>query len=307
VRTTPQAGASAPEQDRLAAGIAAFLSFCRVEKGLSPNSLAAYQRDLRDFAASRGPAASLPGLDAVRGYLDVLTHQGASASTVARRLSALRNFFGFLVAEGHLDTDPTAALTAPKAWRSLPKYLNREEIERLLEAPDGSTAAGLRDRAMLQVLYATGLRVSELCHLRCGDLDMAMGVLRTVGKGSKHRLVPAGRTALRAVEGYLEAGRPKLLKGRTSPYLFVSARGGPLTRQGFWKLLVGHGRTAGIFRGLTPHVLRHSFATHLLEGGADLRSVQTMLGHADIGTTQIYTHVARQRLRETVDRYHPRA
>jgi integrase/recombinase XerD len=185
--------------------------------------------------------------------------------------------------------------------------LNLEEIERIIQAPDLTRPTGMRDRAMMELLYASGLRVSELCKVGMGDLNLEMGVLRTTGKGNKQRLVPVGKTAVLAVRAYLEDGRSALLKGRASRYLFVTARGGCLTRQAFWKLLAVYGRKAGIFHGLTPHVLRHSFATHLLEGGADLRSVQIMLGHADISTTQIYTHVMRSRLRDTVEKHHPRA
>ncbi len=177
----------------------------------------------------------------------------------------------------------------------------------LLSAPDATRPQGLRDRAMLEFLYATGLRVSELCRVRVSDLDRSMGIVRVVGKGNKHRIVPVGKAALASVEHYLESGRPGLLKGRASPYLFATNRGGAMTRQAFWKLLAAYGRKAGIFHNLTPHVIRHTFATHLLEGGADLRSLQTMLGHADISTTQIYTHVMRSRLRKTVDEHHPRA
>ncbi len=177
----------------------------------------------------------------------------------------------------------------------------------MLAACDLATPQGLRDRAMLEFLYATGLRVSELCHVRVSDVERNLGFVRVVGKGNKHRIVPVGKAALQAVEQFLGEGRPQLLKGRASPYLFVTNRGGAMTRQAFWKLLAGYGKKAGMFRDLTPHVLRHTFATHLLEGGADLRSLQTMLGHADISTTQIYTHVMRSRLRRTVDEHHPRA
>src|SRR5205823_9847970 len=190
---------------------------------------------------------------------------------------------------------------------TIPKFLNLAEIEKLIQAPDRARPTGLRDRAMLELLYASGLRVSELCRLGLNDLNQELGVLRTTGKGNKQRLVPVGKPAVLAVRDYLQSGRGTLLKGRVSRYLFITARGGCLTRQGFWKLLAAYGRKVGIFHGLTPHVLRHSFATHLLEGGADLRSVQVMLGHTDISTTQMYTHVMRSRLRDTVEKHHPRA
>ena len=206
-----------------------------------------------------------------------------------------------------MESDPTALVAAPKQWHSLPKYLNTKQLSDLISAPDLARPQGLRDRAMLEFLYATGLRVSELCQLRLADLETSMGVVRVLGKGNKHRMVPVGRTALAAVEQYVAGGRAALLKGRACPHLFVTNRGRAMTRQAFWKLLAGYGRKAGIFHDLTPHVIRHTFATHLLEGGADLRSVQSMLGHADISTTQIYTHVMRSRLRKTVDEHHPRA
>ena len=208
---------------------------------------------------------------------------------------------------GTVNSDPTALMTAPKQWQNLPKYLNQQQLDKLIASPDLTRSQGLRDRAMLEFLYATGLRVSELCRVRVSDVERNMGYVRVLGKGNKHRLVPVGKAALQAVENYLTSGRPQLLKGRGSPYLFVTNRGGAMMRQSFWKLLGGYGKKAGIFRGLTPHVIRHTFATHLLEGGADLRSLQTMLGHADISTTQIYTHVMRSRLRKTVDEHHPRA
>ena len=293
----------------MSAGIQAFLDFCRVEKGLAPNSVASYGRDLARFTAFAAEESSdrLPEVEGVRKYLDSLRKAGLASSSVARHLTTLRNFYGFLLREEVITADPTAALASPRQWKSLPKYLTAQEIERLLAAPDADKPTGSRDRAMLELLYATGLRVSELCQVRVTDLDQELGVVRVVGKGDKDRLVPVGQSALYAVSDYMESGRPQLLRGRGSPYLFVTARGGRLTRQGFWKALAGYGRQAGIRRKLSPHVVRHSFATHLLEGGADLRSVQTMLGHEDISTTQIYTHVMRSRLRKTVDKHHPRA
>jgi len=284
----------------------AFLNFCRIEKGLSANSLDAYSADLERFIEFLG-TSELPDSEGLRKYLDHLYSSGLGNRSVSRHLTTLRNFYGFLLREGRISADPTEHLRGPKLWQTIPKFLNAQEIQKLIEAPDVSRPNGLRDRAMLELLYATGLRVSELCRVGVGDLDRNIGLLRTTGKGNKQRLVPVGKYAIEAVGAYLERGRGALLKGKASRYLFVTARGGCMTRQGFWKLLAGYGKRAGIFRGLTPHVLRHSFATHLLEGGADLRSVQVMLGHADISTTQIYTHVMRSRLRETVQRHHPRA
>ncbi len=291
------------------AEIQAFLNYCRIEKGLSANTLLAYGRDLRRFAAhcASGTPASFPDAAAFGGYVDTLYAAGLDSRSISRHLTALRCFSKFLLREGRIATDPTALLSLPRQWQNLPKFLSHNEITRLIEAPDLSTPAGLRDRAMLELLYATGLRVSELCELQLSDLDENLGVVRVLGKGNKQRLVPAGEPAVRAVAEYRRLGRPALLKARASRHLFVTARGGRMTRQGFWKLLAKYGRKAGIGRRLCPHVVRHSFATHLLEGGADLRIVQTMLGHADIGTTQIYTHVLRSRLRKTVDEHHPRA
>ncbi len=230
-----------------------------------------------------------------------------ASRSIARHVTTLRNFYAHLLERGLVDTDPTAHLAAPRQWQSLPKYLNKKQIDDLLGASNGSKPRGLRDRAMLELLYACGLRVSELCTVRLSDLDRDVGVVRVVGKGNKHRIVPAGKSALQAVEQYLVEGRPRLLKGKASPFLFVTNRGGAMTRQAFWQLLRGYGKKAGIFHDLTPHVIRHTFATHLLEGGADLRSLQSMLGHSDISTTQIYTHIVRSRLRRTVDEHHPRA
>jgi integrase/recombinase XerD len=292
---------------QLAGQMSAFLNYCRLERGLTVNSLDAYSADLSRFNSFLGELSGIPGTEDLRHYLDHLYQSGLSSRSVARHLTTLRSFYGFLLREGLIENDPAEQLRTPHQWQNIPKLLNLEEIEKLLQAPDKSRPTGRRDWAMMELLYATGLRVSELCHLGVGDLDPGYAVLRTMGKGNKQRLVPVGKKAMEAVAGYLDASRGALLKGRASRYLFVTARGGALTRQGFWKLLAGYGRKAGIFRGLTPHVLRHSFATHLLEGGADLRSVQVMLGHADISTTQIYTHVMRSRLRETVDQHHPRA
>jgi integrase/recombinase XerD len=295
------------DSTRLACQTDVFLNFCRIEKGLSANSLQAYTSDLTRFTEFLGADAEVPGTEKLRLYLDHLYQTGLGSRSVARHLTTLRSFFGYLLREGLLAVDPTEHLRTPKQWQDIPKFLNLQDIEKIIAAPDESRPTGLRDRAMVHLLFATGLRVSELCRVGVGDLNSQMGVLRTMGKGNKQRLVPVGRQALEAVERYCSGARAALLKGKASRYLFVTARGGCLTRQAFWKLLTGYGRKAGIFHGLTPHVLRHSFATHLLEGGADLRSVQVMLGHADISTTQIYTHVMRSRLREIVDHHHPRA
>ena len=300
-------GARAEGSVQLCNQITAFLNFCRLEKGLAPNSLDAYSTDLASFKEFIGDSADLPGTPEIRLHIDGLYQSGLSGRSVGRHLTTIRNFYGFLLREGEIATDPTEHLRTPRQWQNIPKYLNLEEIERIIEAPDLSRPTGRRDRAMMELLYASGLRVSELCKVGVSDLNLELGVLRTTGKGNKQRLVPVGKTAILAIRAYLESGRAALLKGRASRYLFITARGGCLTRQAFWKLLAAHGRKAGIFHGLTPHVLRHSFATHLLEGGADLRSVQIMLGHADISTTQIYTHVMRSRLRDTVEKHHPRA
>jgi integrase/recombinase XerD len=288
--------------------IGAFLDFCRIEKGLSSNTVESYRLDLKRFSDFGKTSPDVLDLsDLLRNYLDSLFRADLSSRSIARHLATLRGFSSFLLQQGLIHDDPASLLSAPRQWQNLPKYLNEKALEDLLSAPDANKPTGLRDRAMLQFLYATGVRVSELCKVQVSDLESSLGYVRVLGKGKKHRIVPVGRTALSAIEDYVSQGRPALLKGRRSPYLFVTARGGAMTRQGFWKLLGQHGKHAGLFHNLTPHVLRHSFATHLLEGGADLRSLQIMLGHADISTTQIYTHVMRSRLRTTVDEHHPRA
>ena len=293
--------------DALQNEVAEFLTFCRIEKGLAANSLDAYRRDLNRYSQALPAHLGPDHRDAVLEYLNSLYRSGLSSRSIARHLATLRNFYSFLVRERRIESDPTEHVRTPKQWQNIPKFLNLKQIENLIQSPDLSRPTGVRDRAMLELLYATGLRVSELCRLGTSDLNLEMGVLRTTGKGNKQRVVPVGRAAVAAVRHYMETARGMILKARGSRYLFVTARGGAMTRQAFWKLLAAHGRRAGIFRNLTPHVVRHSFATHLLEGGADLRSVQVMLGHADISTTQIYTHVMRSRLRRTLDEHHPRA
>jgi integrase/recombinase XerD len=296
------------EQAVLPGPVKSFLDFCRVEKGLAANSLQSYRFDLQRFSSEIPTPVETASPEALGRYVESLYGAGLSARSIARHITTLRNFYSFLAREGEIDRDPTEFLALPRQWTTLPKYLNREEVEKLLAAPPQDKPVGLRDRAMLQVLYASGLRVTELCRLELSAVERDLGILRVIGKGNKQRLVPFGEPAREAIDLYLKDARPKLLKGKASRFLFVTARGPQaMTRQAFWYLLRGYGKLVGIFRDLTPHVVRHSFATHLVEGGADLRSVQIMLGHADISTTQVYTHVARRRLRQIVDQHHPRA
>ena len=287
-----------------------YLDYCRIEKGLAANTLAAYQRDLRrfeGFCAERRVVLREAGSKDLNGFVDSLYRAGLSSRSIARYTASLRNFYVYLMRHGRTRVDPTAELAAPRQWKLLPRFLALDEVDRLLEEPDTSKPLGGRDRAMLQLLYATGLRVSELVSVKRNDLNMELGVVRTTGKGGKQRLVPVGRQALGAIRNYLQNDRSGILKGKNSEYLFVTARGSLLTRQAFWNLLRRYGLQAGIAGKLSPHVVRHSFATHLLERGADLRSLQIMLGHADISTTQIYTHVLRERLRKVYDEHHPRS
>jgi integrase/recombinase XerD len=293
----------------LSRGIQQFLAFCRMEKGLSNNSLDAYRRDLAGFLAFTSPltGGGYPDAEILIQYLNSLYKKDLSSRSIARHLSAVRSLCHFLLTEGLIPSDPTEHLSSPKQWSTIPKFLNREQIEQLVSAPDRSKPSGVRDHAMLELLYATGIRVTELIQLRSSAVDFARGLIRVTGKGNKQRMVPVHAAALKAIESYANHARPALLKAKASPFLFVTNRGGPMTRQAFWSSVKINGKKAGIFHNLSPHVLRHTFATHLLEGGADLRSVQTMLGHADLSTTEIYTHVVRSRLRETLDRHHPRA
>ncbi|MCC6294890.1 MAG: site-specific tyrosine recombinase XerD [Bryobacterales bacterium] len=293
---------------RLPGLVRSFLAHARLEKGLSANTLESYGRDLERYASGtlQQFGDELPAAVNVRAHLDSLYAGGLSSRSVSRHLTALRTFCLYLQREGILDADPVGTIPLPRQWRRLPKRLSEEEIARLTAAPDTGTAAGLRDRAMIELLYASGPRVSELCAIELRNLDLDMGLVRVTGKGNKQRIIPFAPAAARAMAEYLRQGRPRLLQGRPSAYLFVTERGGPLTRQAFWRVISLAGRKAGIAQKLTPHLLRHTFATHLLEGGADLRSVQTMLGHADISTTQIYTHVLPSRLRSAIERHHPR-
>jgi integrase/recombinase XerD len=293
------------------ATISSFLTHIRVEKGLSANTVSAYRRDLMkfsDFAQKRKLSLEAVRSDELMDFLAGLYRQRLESKSVARHLVSLRNFFRFAQTQELIAEDPSVNLESPKIRRSLPGYLRLEEVERLLAQPDGKTPFGMRDRAMLEVLYSAGLRVSELIGLRVSDLDTKVGCVRCIGKGDKERIVPIGKKALGMVERYLREARPKLLgKATNSPTLFVNRRGGALSRVGVWKILSSYGRRAGLRVALTPHMLRHSFATHLLERGADLRSVQLMLGHADISTTQIYTHVVEERLKQIYKAHHPRA
>jgi integrase/recombinase XerD len=295
----------------IAAVISSFLTHVKVEKGLSPNTVSAYRRDLTkfsDFAQKRKLALQAVSRDDLVDFLAELYRHKMDSKSVARNLVSLRNFFRFAQIQELVSEDPSVNLESPKIRRSLPGYLRLEEVEGLLTQPDAKTPYGLRDRAMLEVLYSTGLRVSELVGLRVSDLDTKVGCVRCIGKGDKERIVPIGKKAIAMVDKYLREARPKLLgKSTASPTLFLNRRGGALSRVGVWKILSAYGRRAGLRVALTPHMLRHSFATHLLERGADLRSVQLMLGHADISTTQIYTHVVEERLKQIYKAHHPRA
>jgi integrase/recombinase XerD len=297
----------------ISAAISMFLTHVRVEKGLSANTVSAYRRDLvkfEEFAKKKKLALEKITRDDLVDFLASLYRQKLESRTVARHQVTLRNFFRFGLVQELITTDPSLNLESPKIRRSLPGYLRLEELERLLAQPDDKTAIGLRDHAMLEVLYSTGLRVSELVHLRVMDLDRSAGCVRCIGKGDKERIVPIGKKALALVERYLKEARAKLVgKGKqiSANTLFINRRGGSLSRVGVWKILSAYGRRAGLRVALTPHMLRHSFATHLLERGADLRSVQLMLGHSDISTTQIYTHVVEERLKQVYKAHHPRA
>jgi len=297
----------------MSAAIASFLIHVRVEKGLSENTLSAYRRDLlkfEEFTKRRKLTVEAVTRDELVDFLAGLYRQKLESRTVARQLATLRNFFRFAQVQELIPEDPSINLDSPKIRRHLPGYLRLEEVEKLLEQPDAKTPTGLRDKAMLEVLYSTGLRVSELTGLGVSDLDSKVGCVRCIGKGDKERIVPVGKKALGAVDKYLREGRPELLaqaKTAGSRALFVNRRGVALSRVGVWKILSAYGRRAGLRVALTPHMLRHSFATHLLERGADLRSVQLMLGHADISTTQIYTHVVEERLKQIYKAHHPRA
>jgi len=290
--------------------IDAYLDHLRVERRLADHTLESYARDLVALAAyAAGAGCAVDALDraALEAFVREQRNTGLSPRSVARRVAAIRGFYRFLVLDRRLSRNPADDLRPPRAWPALPKFLTLDEVDTLIAQPDVSTALGLRDRAMIELLYATGMRVSELVGVRTADLHLAEHYMTCIGKGSKERLIPIGEQASDWIKKYQAGARHKLLKGRASARLFVNARGGPLSRVGFWKILKNHVRRANLPRTISPHVLRHSFATHLLERGADLRAIQVMLGHADVSTTQIYTHVLESRLRTVYDRFHPRA
>jgi len=289
-----------------------FIHFLTVEKGLAKNTLISYERDLKSYLAYMKNVEQLDTWNEVRRasiiqFLARLKDQGKSAKTLARHIASLRSFHQFLIREKIADQDPTIHIESPKQERSLPKVLSLEEVEALLEAPKLTDEFGFRDKAMLELLYATGMRVSELINLDMSDIHATMGFVRCLGKGNKERIIPIGHTALEAIEDYLINGRVKLQSEHKTDSLFLNHHGNRLTRQGFWKILKNLSKDARIEKELTPHTLRHSFATHLLMNGADLRAVQEMLGHADISTTQIYTHVTNVRLKDVYKKFHPRA
>jgi integrase/recombinase XerD len=301
------------------AAIDAYMDHLRVERRLAGHTLESYGRDLvalAEYAAGVGRPIEALDRKALEDFVRRQMTDGLAPRSVARRVAAVRGFYRFLVLDRRLERNPADDLQAPRAWPALPKFLSIDDVDRLIAQPDVSTPLGLRDRAMIELLYATGLRVSELVAVRAADLHPDEQYMTCVGKGSKERIVPIGEQASDWIERYTRHARPHLVRaertGMSKPrgqrsVLFVNARGGPLSRVGFWKILKQYGIKAGLPRTLSPHVLRHSFATHLLERGADLRAIQLMLGHADLSTTQIYTHVLEARLRSVYDRFHPRA
>jgi integrase/recombinase XerD len=294
----------------MSATIDTYLAYLRDVRRMSPNTVVSYARDLASLAAfAEGKSRAVEMLDRrdLEAFARQLVSSGLSPRSAARTIACIRGYYRFLLLEKRIGTDPAEDLRGPRAWPALPKYLDLEEVDRLLAQPDTDTPRGMRDKALIELLYATGLRVSELLSLRAGDINLDGGYLTCIGKGDKQRIVPLGQVAADWVRRYLSKARPELLKARKSSWLFVNAKaGGQLSRVGFWKILKEYGIKAGVSREISPHVLRHSFATHLLERGADLRAIQMMLGHADLSTTQIYTHVLEARLRTVYDAFHPR-
>lgn len=289
-----------------------FLHFIIVEKGLAPNTIESYRRDLNRYLQYLSKVEQITDFNDVNrmvivNYLYILKENGKARATISRTIASLRSFHQFLSRENVTEEDPSIHIETPKPERRLPKVLSNEEVEALLTAPTTNSPFDIRNKAMLELLYATGMRVTELCSLKVQDVHLTMGFIRCIGKGNKERIIPIGKLAGEALESYIEYGRPSLMKKKKHDFLFVNHHGETLTRQGFWKILKKRSKEANIDKELTPHTLRHSFATHLLENGADLRSVQEMLGHADISTTQIYTHVSKTRLKDVYANYHPRA
>jgi integrase/recombinase XerD len=294
----------------LIAMIDTYITYLRDVRRMAPNTVESYARDLASlgaFADKKGVQVERLERQDLETFVRQLMSAGLAPRSVARTVACVRGFYRFMAVEEKRDRSPADDLRPPRAWAALPKFLSLEEVDRLLAQPDAATPRGLRDKALIELLYATGLRVSELVALRAGDLNLDEGYLTCIGKGDKQRMVPLGQEAADWVRRYLRDGRVALLRKKSSPWLFVNARdGGPLSRIGFWKVLKEYGIKAGVSRDLSPHVLRHSFATHLLERGADLRMIQLMLGHSDLSTTQIYTHVLEARLRAVYDQFHPR-
>ena len=288
-----------------------FLAYLSCERGLAKNTIESYGRDLSQFEGfvndTYGIQLEDVSEDIILSYVKFLRDQGKANSSISRSISSIRGFYGFTHHEGLMEDDPATNIASPKQEKVLPQVLTAQEVTTLLEAPATNTPPGIRDKAMLETMYATGMRVSELVSLDLGDIDTHMGYAKCIGKGSKERIIPMGGVACLWVETYLRSARGRMMQGRREKALFVNCRGKRLTRQGFWKIIKGYARKCGISKDVTPHILRHCFATHLLENGADLRSVQEMLGHSDIATTEIYTHLTKGKLKEIYDRTHPRA
>lgn len=290
-----------------------FIHYLTVEKGLAKNTIDSYRRDLKNYLNFIGQQLKITDLNHVTRthimqFLNQLKNEGKSSKTIARHIASIRSFHHFLLIDKVTENDPTIHIETPQAEMKLPKVLHPKEVDKLLNTPDLTTPLGIRDKAMLELMYATGMRVSELISLQLNDVHLSLGFVRCIGKGNKERIIPIGKLAQEALEHYLNKARPKLCsKKNLTDILFLNHHGKGLTRQGFWKILKQIAQKAGIEQKLTPHTLRHSFATHLLENGADLRSVQEMLGHADISTTQIYTHVTKTRLKDVYSKFHPRA
>lgn len=297
---------------RMLGELRTFIQYLSVERGLAPNTLESYERDLTqylDYLRQQGLThVKETRKSHITAYINGLRLAGKASSTISRNLVSIRGFYQFLVRERMLDQDPSQNMDMPRQEKRLPKVMSMAEVERLLAAPKANTPAGARDKAMLEVLYATGIRVSELISLKLSDLYLGLGYIRCIGKGSKERIIPIGRIAASALDTYIQSWRHKQLKrGRAEDALFLNHLGRGMTRQGFWKVIKKYAAEANIHKEITPHTVRHSFATHLLENGADLRAVQEMLGHADISTTQIYTHVTKKRMKEVYNQTHPRA